>query len=383
MEKELADLFVDQDFEMLELALQEPNIFKALNVSRKEIRHSNFLAYLLAPNETHGLSEIFLRRFLRDIFLNAKNNSRNLFDIEQINFADVLVLREWRNIDILIKLENDIIVIENKVNIQDHSDQLNRYKQIIDEQYPDLIKHYVYLTPFGSEPKDEKALDHYILYSYIQVVDNLNSILEVYHERMNEKILTYAKDYIQTIRREIIMEEKLNEIALQLYTKHKDAIEFIFENRPDPASDLYPFFEKAIIEKGYTIGSKNKGYIRFTSQHLDQDIKKTGTGWKNKESFLFEIDYYWSDKNAVFKAVISPCEPDIRKKIIEKVSKNPHYYIEPKGEKWVVFCVEKEKFKASEVVNEENDKIEDKVKKIVEKFASKIDMIIKDLESVF
>ena len=116
---------------------------------------------------------------------------------------------------------------------------------------------------------------------------------------------------------------------------------------------------------------------------MDQNIKKTGTGWKNKESFLFEIDYYWSDKNAVFKAVISPCEPDIRKKIIEKVSKNPHYYIEPKGEKWVVFCVEKEKFKASEVVNEENDKIEDKVKKIVEKFASKIDMIIKDLESVF
>ena len=37
---------------------------------------------------------------------------------------------------------------------------------------------------------------------------------------------------------------ELNKLAIQLYNKHKEALEFIFENKPDLAYDFYPKFEK-------------------------------------------------------------------------------------------------------------------------------------------
>jgi hypothetical protein len=62
--------------------------------------------------------------------------------------------REWRNIDILIILKDDIVLIENKVDTIDHSNQLKRYQKIAEETFPNKYKHYVYLTPFGSDPQD-------------------------------------------------------------------------------------------------------------------------------------------------------------------------------------------------------------------------------------
>ena len=40
------------------------NLFEAVNIVRQEIRHSNFLAFLLNPAESHGLGDKFLRALL-------------------------------------------------------------------------------------------------------------------------------------------------------------------------------------------------------------------------------------------------------------------------------------------------------------------------------
>lgn len=53
-------LLNDLDFDRLDLELRTPNIFQILNIARAEIRHSNFLAWLLDPNGTHGLGRLFL-----------------------------------------------------------------------------------------------------------------------------------------------------------------------------------------------------------------------------------------------------------------------------------------------------------------------------------
>lgn len=80
----------DPDFERMQLSLREPNIFRALAVSRMEIRRSNFLAYLFDPQENHGLRDIVLRKFLRDIFADTRSEGRTLFD------ADILDLGATR-----------------------------------------------------------------------------------------------------------------------------------------------------------------------------------------------------------------------------------------------------------------------------------------------
>ena len=61
-------LLKDENFDRLDLGLQNPNIFQILRISKTEIRHSNFLAWLLDANQSHKLGDIFLKRFLRQVF---------------------------------------------------------------------------------------------------------------------------------------------------------------------------------------------------------------------------------------------------------------------------------------------------------------------------
>ena len=51
-------LLKDEDFDKLDLGLKIPNIFQILRISKNEIRHSNFLSWLLDPNQSHKLGDI-------------------------------------------------------------------------------------------------------------------------------------------------------------------------------------------------------------------------------------------------------------------------------------------------------------------------------------
>lgn len=46
------------EFEKLSAGLSQFNVFRALKIEKLEIRHSNVLAWLLDPDESHGLSDI-------------------------------------------------------------------------------------------------------------------------------------------------------------------------------------------------------------------------------------------------------------------------------------------------------------------------------------
>jgi hypothetical protein len=65
--------FVVDNDELLELEsrIGRFNIFDALRVDRAEIRHSNFLAWLLNPAESHGQGALFLRAVLMDLLQSA------------------------------------------------------------------------------------------------------------------------------------------------------------------------------------------------------------------------------------------------------------------------------------------------------------------------
>ena len=172
-------------------------------------------------------------------------------------------------------------------------------------------------------------------------------------------------DYLTTIKRELFMNDKLNELAAKIYKAHKPALDFVFDNRPDPASILYPYFQAELTSRNFDIGSRNKGYVRFISNELAQRLPRDGEGWPDKETFLFEIDYFWTDQNAVAKAVIVPGDEKVRETILT-AAKNLTSYRKPEGKKWSVFYLKKVKFVASEVSNEDESEIKSKVKKVVD-----------------
>ena len=62
VKKQYNNLLNDIEFDELDLGLKKPNIFQILSITRAEIRHSNFLAWLLDPNESHKLGGLFLEK---------------------------------------------------------------------------------------------------------------------------------------------------------------------------------------------------------------------------------------------------------------------------------------------------------------------------------
>jgi hypothetical protein len=55
LEQRLGALFDDPDFDSIHRRMLLFNVFEAVGAVRAELRHSNFLAYLLSPSRPHGL----------------------------------------------------------------------------------------------------------------------------------------------------------------------------------------------------------------------------------------------------------------------------------------------------------------------------------------
>ena len=87
------------------------NIFSALGIERKEVRHSAILAELLNPNGMHGLGDFFLKEFLHRISFDSFPTKNAIIKKEE-------VITNNRRLDISITSYdgNQKIVIENKID---------------------------------------------------------------------------------------------------------------------------------------------------------------------------------------------------------------------------------------------------------------------------
>jgi hypothetical protein len=142
--------FVVENDELLQLEerIGRFNIFDALGIVWVEIRHSNFLAWLLDPNESHGQGSLFLNGVLMDLLRQSPPALRPFSPIklDSAEMRGVRVRREYRNIDILIECDEPrfVIAIENKIGSREHSDQLRRYKKTVKELFGDAPAQLVY-----------------------------------------------------------------------------------------------------------------------------------------------------------------------------------------------------------------------------------------------
>ena len=150
-ERELLEAFVveNQDLEKLEALLAEFNVFEALGAVRQELRHSDFLSFLLDPAQNHGLGDVFLKRFLKRVLADASDSPVSPIEIDVADLRSAVVRREWRRIDILIHDEESrlVVAVENKILSGEHSDQLARYRRTVTYEFPGHRAVYIFLTP--------------------------------------------------------------------------------------------------------------------------------------------------------------------------------------------------------------------------------------------
>lgn len=156
LEQRLGALFDDPDFNSVHRRMAPFNLFEAVGAVRGELRHSNFLAYLLSSNRPHGLGAKPLVALLRSILMRMPPEGRPIMALELLasDLNDAVVYRERDNIDILIELPsiNFVVAIENKVGSKAGDGQLGRYDEALKASHANHRRLMVFLTPDSTQP---------------------------------------------------------------------------------------------------------------------------------------------------------------------------------------------------------------------------------------
>ena len=104
-------------------------------VADKEKIHSQIIYWVLNHNNISFSDKVI---FLND-FLNLNLSSK-------IINPNIEVVTEYKSIDILIIIDGNIIAIENKLKSSEHSNQLNKYDEILSNDFSRRTINKYYLT---------------------------------------------------------------------------------------------------------------------------------------------------------------------------------------------------------------------------------------------
>jgi hypothetical protein len=233
LDRKALEAFVveNEDLERLEAVLGQFNIFEAIGVVRQEVRHSDFLAYLIDPRGNHGLRDAFIKRLLQKAL--TSNDAAlpiSPIDLDLWDLSLARVLREEHRIDILLLDETHelAVVIENKIGGQEHGGQLRRYREAVLKEHPDWNIVCLYLTLEGEEPSDENYLPIDYGLTYRLVEDLAESRASV----LGADVRTLMLHYAQMLRRHIVSESETAELCRRIYRKHQRALDLIYESGP-------------------------------------------------------------------------------------------------------------------------------------------------------
>ena len=229
------DKFLVDNTELEELSarLSIFNIFKVLRIEQAEIRHSNVMAWLLDPQESHGLGQAFLRRVLSTILLDNESSTVNLTPahVELMNMLDVEVRREWKDIDLLaLSLSNQwVILVENKLKSKANKRQLIKYIEIVKKEFPKFTIIPVLLTLEEDDSLELVEDVGYISWSHTQMYHVVNHVVNQRQDRIPQDAKVFLEHYLVTLRRITMQDEEIERLCKDIYRKHKDAIDLIVE----------------------------------------------------------------------------------------------------------------------------------------------------------
>jgi hypothetical protein len=226
-------LVTNPEFEELTARLTRFNVFSIVKAEFTEIRHSNVLAWLFNPQESHGLGDTILRRFLSTILLEKGSLESALTPAhcELSNLGDAEVFREWKNIDILVSSKSAklVIVIENKIRAGVGNAQLEKYKVIVEREFPEYRKIYILLSRFDGEWDNVAEDCGYLSWGHDKMIQLVKPIVDQSKSRIPENIGYFINDYIEMVRRITMQENELGPLCKEIYRKHGHAIETIMK----------------------------------------------------------------------------------------------------------------------------------------------------------
>ncbi|MBD2112546.1 MULTISPECIES: PD-(D/E)XK nuclease family protein [Cyanophyceae] len=312
----------NRDFDELEAKIFRFNVFEAVGMVRQEIKHSNFLQFLLNPLEKHQLDDLFLKKLLIEVLRNAEVTSSDDLDIANFCFDDANIRREWRYIDLLIHSpsNNFVCVIENKVDSTEGFNQLQTYQSVIDREFPYCKKLFIYLTKEG----DTASQSEWLSLSYGTIANIIEKICEERQSSLSPDIEISMRHYVDLIRRHLMSESDIAELCRKIYKEHRQAIDLIYEHRPDMRSDVEACLTQLIQEfaepANLDLDSVQGKWIRFAPKEWDTLAFQSAcsSGWSKKQRLL--LLEFWNDPQSLeLRLVIGPGDKKFKQPIYQKL----------------------------------------------------------------
>ena len=309
--------------ERLEDLLAEFNLFQVLGIETNELRHSAFLAWMLDPNASHGLGVYFLRKFLSLAATRASAYEIGVITPVQVDswgLASSRVETERHHIDILITDEEDgaVVAIENKIYSSEHGNQLARYRQTVERDYPSLSPLYIFLTVDGDQPYGEEDASYYVPMSYGDIAELITQTLEDRSTSLAMDVQAALTQYVGTLRRRLLSDSEIQQLARGIYFSHKTAIDLIIDAIPDTRGEIRSIIESAMasVEELGQDGS-NKSFIRYFDPRWDQ-ISQLGEGerWTNTGRMLL-FEFKNLERKLSFNLVLGPGPAVTRQRVFD------------------------------------------------------------------
>ena len=290
--KRLRDLIEEQraEFDALDF----------LRLSDDEEFHSNFLAWLLDPQQNHGLGHYFLQPFLLRTGAQTERHtidwSRTSVHREWVNEVD----GQWGYLDILVlnHAEEFLCAIENKIWSWEHSGQLTRYRKALEERYPRWLRHYVFLSPRGTLPYREEEQGYWTAADYKIVLQLVERTISNTANPVKEDVRAFLQQYATTLRRNVVPDANTNiaELARKIYLEHREVVDLIKSHEPDWQSETVQILKEAVAKQSnWKLDLSDRNYVRFRSIGWDRfEAMQTGNGWapSSNSLLLFQFRFY-------------------------------------------------------------------------------------------
>lgn len=323
---------------------KEFNIFKVLKLDNYEIRHSNFLAWLLDPKETHGFDYEFLNQFLQTAI--------NEDILELINGQNVTVETEYltnkgRRIDILIHSKDFVCVIENKYGSDEHDAQCKHYKEFIENnsKFKNCKnKYYIFLDI--NKPSIEElngALYCYKAITYKEIYQILVNMLNANKNGIASEIIG---QYIEIIKEKYIMlDTETKNLCRELYKKHKSVFDLMEKFNSEFQNDIFNIMQEIISNPELKLKNadiKGNGYnnntgcgVRFIPNEIKDEAKIKVNNNVTEYSLFFTLEYNkkltlsiysiepgnkWVNHNEVNINLENKTDEEIKNEIISKIN---------------------------------------------------------------
>jgi len=230
------------------------NIFSILRNEDDEVNlHSAFLFELLNPKSKHNHGIEFLKLFINEI------------GIHDFEFKDVIVKKEYKNIDIFISNKSQSVVIENKIYAEDQPNQIERYYEKTKESKPNV--RVVYLNLDGTDPSKYSLGKYKESYSDFLIVISYHTTILSWLDKCLKEVATEPLLRETIVQYQYLLKKLTGQSSIQRHDM--DLKELLKKNnnmklaydivrswdglKIDIQFDFWSDLEKIIEERGFTI----------------------------------------------------------------------------------------------------------------------------------